>query len=359
MTNHDDASDLRLQPGPTGTIIDVPGIKVGHFTHDAVARGVTAILCEDGATAGVSVRGSNPGTFNTDALDPTTAGGIVHAIGLTGGSLFGLAAISGITEWLFHQGIGHRYRGALIPVVAGAVIYDLAFADPAVYPTSDWGYRAATNATSTPFPRGNIGAGTGGTAGKGPGCVRTKGGLGTASLLLPDGIVVGAMVVINALGGMVHPLTGDLYASDGGFDVPLLYRQPDAEPEEVRALTNTTLGVIATNARLTKPQATKVADLAHDGLARAIRPVHAMFDGDAIFAVAPNDGAILPQATSGANLTDMIGHAGADAMVLAVLDAARETCGMGDWPSVPEAQDAVRRARARGPADGAATIAQG
>lgn len=342
LTIQQTALELRLQPGPTGTMIDVPGIKVGHYTHDTVHRGVTAILCEGGATAGVSVRGSNPGTFNTDALDPTTSGGVVHAIGLTGGSLFGLGAIAGITEWLFHQQIGHRYRGAIIPVVAGAVIFDLAFADPTVYPTSEWGHRAAANATTSPFARGNVGAGTGGTAGKGPDCVRTKGGLGTSSLLLPDGIVVGAMVVINALGGLVHPVTGELYARSGGFDIPLLYQQRDLEPDAVRSLTNTTLGVIATNARLTKPQATKVAELAHDGLARAIRPIHAMLDGDAIFAVATEDGAILPSDTTGANLTDMIGHAGADAMVLAVLDAARETAGVGDWPSVADAQKALQ-----------------
>ncbi len=342
MTDQTQSSGLRLQPGPTNTLIDVPGIKVGHYTHDSVHRGVTAILCEGGATAGVSVRGSNPGTFNTDALDPTTAGGVLHAIGLTGGSLFGLGAIAGITEWLFQQGVGHHYRGALIPVVSGAVIFDLLFTDPAVYPTADWGHRAAANASMHPFKRGNIGAGTGGTAGKGPGCVRTKGGLGTSSLVLPDGIVVGAIVVINALGGMIHPLTGDLYATSGGFDVPLLYRQPDAEPDSVRSLTNTTLGVIVTNALLSKPQATKVAALAHDGLARAIRPIHAMLDGDSIFALSTQDGAILPSGTTGANLTDMVGHAGADAMVLAVLDAARETTGVDDWPSVADAQGAIR-----------------
>lgn len=342
MIDPSTSPSLGMQPGPTSSLIDVPGVKVGHHTHDSVRRGVTAILCGGGATAGVSVRGSNPGMSNTDALDPTTAGGTVHAIGLTGGSLFGLGAVAGITEWLFHQGIGHRYRGALIPVVAGAVIFDLAFTDPTVYPTAEWGHRAAANDSANPFERGNIGAGTGGTAGKGPGCVRTKGGLGTASLLLPDGIVVGAMVVINALGGLIHPLTGELYATHGRFDVPLLYRQPDAEPDAVRSLTNTTLGVIATNARLTKPQATKVAELAHDGLARAIRPIHAMLDGDAIFAISTVDEAILPTGTTGANLTDMIGHAGADAMVLAVLDASRETAGVDPWPSVADAQKAIR-----------------
>jgi L-aminopeptidase/D-esterase-like protein len=327
----------QLQPGPSNSIVDVPGIKVGHFTHETVHRGVTAILCEGGATAGVSVRGSNPGTFNTDALSPTASGEIVHAIGLTGGSLFGLGASAGITEWLFHQGIGFLYRGAILPVVSGAVIFDLVFADPTVYPTAEWGRKAAQAASTAPFARGNVGVGAGATAGKGPGCVRTKGGLGTASLLLPDGVIVGAVVVINALGGMVHPVTGELYAIMGGFDIPLLYRQPDIEPEAVLSPTNTTLAVVATNARLSKPQVTKIADLVHDGLARAIRPVHAMLDGDSVFALATEENAVVPSGTSDINLTDMVGHAASDAVVLAVLDAAASTAGVGEWPSVQEA----------------------
>lgn len=334
----------RLLPGPTNSLVDVPGIKVGHFTHETVRRGVTAILCEGGATAGVSVRGSNPGTFNTDALAPTAAGGTIHAIGLTGGSLFGLGASAGITEWLFDQGVGHRYRNALIPVVSGAVIFDLAFADPTVYPTAEWGREAAEAASTASFARGNVGVGAGATAGKGPGCVPTKGGLGTASLVLPEGIVVGAIVVINALGGMVHPSTGELYATRGGFDVPLLYQQPDVEPEEDAAgsPTNTTLAVVATNASLSKPQVAKVADLVHDGLARAIRPVHAMLDGDSVFALSTLDNPVAPEGTTGFNLTDMVGHAASDAIVLAVLDAAASTAGVGDWPSVEEAASQLR-----------------
>src|SRR5215218_10473496 len=248
MTAGNPPTDLRLQPGPTGSLIDVPGTEVGHYTHDSVLRGVTAVLCRDGAQAGVSVRGANPATFNTDALGTTRIGGGVHAIGLSGGSIFGLTAIAGITEWLVQHRIGFRLREALVPVVSGAVIYDLRF-DPLVYPKTEWGYSAAANASSQPFARGNVGAGTGGTAGKGPDCVRTKGGMGTASLLLPGGIVVGAIVVINALGGLVHPLTGELYASHGGFDVPLRYQQIDPVPEldNAASLTNTTLGLIATN----------------------------------------------------------------------------------------------------------------
>ena len=329
--------DLRLAPGVLNALTDVPGIEVGHYTHDRVQRGVTAILCKGGATAGISVRGGAPGTFNTDALAATTVGIVIHAIGLTGGSVFGLSAIAGITEWLLRNEIGLRRRGAILPIVSGAVIYDLDLSDPFLHPTAEWGHHAAQAANAGPFPRGNVGAGTGGTAGKGPGCVRTKGGLGTASLQLSEGLVVAALVVINSLGGLVHPLTGRLYASDGGFDLPLLYHRRDEEPDQVASLRNTTLGVIATNAELTKTQLIKVADLAHDGLARAIRPMHTMRDGDTIFALAPHANPVSEPNTTGANLTDLVGAAAADAMVLATLDAARETTAVPGWPSVEEA----------------------
>ena len=332
---------VRLEPGPLNAITDVPGVTVGHYTSERVLRGTTAVLCKAGAAAGVSVRGSNPGTIETDALAATATGSLVHGIGLTGGSLMGLSAVTGITEWLHSQGVGASVFGGLIPIVPGAVILDYRLSDPTVLPTGEWGHRAAAAAQGGRFERGSVGAGAGGTAGKGPGCVRIKGGLGTASLLLPGGIVVGALVVVNALGGLIHPVTGRLYATDGGFDVPLLYHQPDREPEVTIAMSNTTLGVIATNAALTKPQLIKVADLAHDGLARAIRPAHAMGDGDTIFAMAPYEGQVELEATTGANMTDLVGAAAADAMVLAILDAARETQGVEGWPSVVAAQAAL------------------
>src|SRR5215213_6708557 len=338
----DVGSGIRLQSGAFNALTDVPGIEVGHFTHDRVQRGVTAILCAGGATAGVSVRGANPGTFNTDALAATTVGTVVHAIGLTGGSVFGLGAIAGITEWLLRHEIGLRRRGALLPIVSGAVVYDLDLSDPFLHPTAAWGHQAAEAAKPEPFARGNVGAGTGGTAGKGPGCVRTKGGLGTASLQLPNGIVVGALVVVNSLGGIVHPMSGRLYASDGGFDVPLVYHRRDEEPDHVASLRNTTLGVVATNAQLTKQQLIKIADLAHDGLARAIRPIHTMLDGDTIFALSPHANAVSVSDTTGANMTDLVGAAAADAMVLATIDAARETKSVAGWPSVEDAMSILK-----------------
>lgn len=328
----------QLQPGPLNALTDVPGITVGHFTHDDVRRGVTAVLCREGASAGVSVRGSNPGTVNTDALAATTIGSIVHGIGLTGGSLFGLAATAGMAEWLFEQGEGLRIKQALLPILSGAVIYDLAVSDPTIIPTAEWGHKAAKAATSGPIGRGNVGVGAGATAGKGPGCVKTKGGVGTASLLLPGGIVVGALVVVNSLGGLIHPMTGELYATGGGFDIPVLYHPSDDGRDEVTSRTNTTLGVIATNADLEKSQLIKIADVAHDGLARAIRPMHTMRDGDTIFALSPYADRVKLESTTDARLTDLIGAAAADAIVLAVLDAARETEGIDGWPSVADVQ---------------------
>lgn len=330
----------QLRSGPLNALTDVPGIEVGHYTHEHedVRRGVTAVLCRDGASAGVSVRGSNPGTFNTDALAATTIGSLVHGIGLTGGSLFGLSATAGMGEWLFAHGHGLKTRGALLPIMAGAVIFDLTLSDPTVIPTTEWGHRAAGAASAGSFLRGNVGVGAGATAGKGNGCVKTKGGLGTASLALPGGVIVGALVVVNALGGLVHPVSGQLYAASGGFDIPLLYHPPGDAPDEETTRTNTTLGIIATNADLDKSQLIKIADLAHDGLARGIRPMHTMRDGDTIFALSPYASRVTLEDTEGARLTDLIGAAAADAMVLAVLDAARETDGIEGWPSVTEAQ---------------------
>ncbi len=329
---------LQLQSGPLNALTDVPGITVGHYTHDEVPRGVTAILCQEGAAAGVSVRGSNPGTVNTDALAATAIGSLVHGIGLTGGSLFGLAATAGMTQWLFEQGVGLRMDGAVLPIMSGAVIYDLRLSDPTIIPTADWGRQAAGAARDGEIMRGNVGVGAGATAGKRPGCIKTKGGLGTASLLLPGGIVVGALVVINSLGGPIHPLTGKLYATDGGFDTPLLYHLKDKVRDEVASRANTTLGVIATNADLEKSRLIKIADLAHDGLARAIRPMHTMRDGDTIFALSPYANRVRLEDTTDAKLTDLVGAAAADAMVLAVLDAARQTEGIDGWPSVTDAQ---------------------
>jgi L-aminopeptidase/D-esterase-like protein len=327
----------RLPHGPHDAITDVPGIEVGHYTHDRVLRGVTAVLCKAGGMAGVSVRGGNPGTYNTDAYGPTTIDNVCHAIGFSGGSVLGLAAIAGIGEWLYARGHGLRWGEVLLPVVAGAVIFDLFAVDPAVVPTAEWGQRAAAAAAPGPYARGNVGAGAGGTAGKGPGCLRFKGGLGSASLVLPGGIVVGALVVINALGGMAHPSDGRIYLTGGGYEDPLLYQMIDNPPQTDVAPMNTTLGIVATNARLDKAQLVKVADLAHNGFARAIRPMHTMLDGDTIFAIRPDAETVTVPGMTAANMTDLVGAAGADAIALACLDAAAQSQSIPDWPSLADA----------------------
>ena len=274
------------------------------------------------------------------ALGATTAGGVVHGIGLAGGSVFGLGAVSGITERLFHQGIGHRYRGAHPRRCRGGHLR-LAFADPAIFPTAEWGRQAAAAASTEDFPRGNSGAGAGGTAGKGPGCVRSKAGSAPprSSCRVES---VGALVVLNSLGGLIHPLTGELYATHGGrYPSPVPPAGSGAGPD--KRAPNTTLGLVATNAGLTKPQVAKIADLAHDGLARGSgRRTRC--------ATATRSSHWQPSTTQSGRRTrakriwtDLVGHAAADAMVLAILDAARETEGVDGWPSVAEARAAMAR----------------
>lgn len=327
------ATELRLPTGPSDSLVDVPGILVGQYSHPQVHRGSTAILTPEGALAAVSVRGSNPGTLETDTLAPTAIDVYVHGISLSGGSLFGLSAARGITDWLQAHGFGLARSGICLPIVPGAVIYDLDAADPTIVPTAEWGYWAAEAAVPTPFARGNVGAGRGGTAGKGPGCVRVKGGLGTASLILPGGIVVGAIAVVNALGSPIDSLTGRLYAREGGFDQSRVFLFPrnwtSTMPEA-----NTTLGVVATNCRLDKVQLAKVADLAHDGFARAIRPMHTMRDGDTVFALSVGgDSRVTPDLEFAFEVTDLIGAAAADAMVCAVLDAVLQAEGIAGFPA--------------------------
>jgi L-aminopeptidase/D-esterase-like protein len=327
------ADTPQIRPGATNSLIDVPGVLVGHYSHPDVYRGATAVLTPGGALASVSVRGSNPGTIETEALAATAIDVTVHGISLCGGSLFGLAAARGMMDWCQENQIGLWRSGIWLPVVAGAVIYDLNAADPTVRPSAEWGYRAAAAAGRDPFPRGNVGAGRGGTAGKGRGTVPVKGGLGTASIVLPEGVVVGALAVVNSLGSPVDPVSGRLYARDGGHDRPR-YFQPrpyglDGFPEG-----NTTLGVVATNCTLSKVQLAKIAELTHNGFARVIRPIHTMLDGDTIFALSTaGEGRLVPEQTTDFQVTDMIGAAAADAMVLALIDAFMEADSIPGFPA--------------------------
>jgi len=272
-------------------ITDVKGLQVGHWTDEGAATGCTVVLCgEEGAVAGVDVRGGAPGTRELALLAPTCLVQRVHAICLSGGSAFGLAAADGVMRYLEERSIGFETGVARVPIVPAAILFDLALGDPSVRPDAAAGYAACEAANSGPVPEGSVGAGTGATVGKLRGLAGAmKGGLGTASCRTAEGITVGALAVVNCFGDVVDPSTGEIVAgarrADGkGFvdmEAALLERLPPIQPP----LANTTLGVVATDAALTKAQATKVAQMAHDGLARAIHPVHTPFDGDLVFAL--------------------------------------------------------------------------
>ncbi|MBM7582262.1 L-aminopeptidase/D-esterase-like protein [Caldicoprobacter guelmensis] len=273
-----------------GKITDVPGIEVGHAQDFDAKTGCTVVISREGAIGGVDVRGSAPGTRETDLMRPMNLVEKVHAVVLCGGSAFGLAAASGVMRYLEERGIGFDAGVAKVPIVAGAVIFDLGYGDWRVRPDENMGYQACLNASASDVPQGSVGAGTGATVGKilGMECCM-KGGVGTSSIRLPGGIVVGAIVVVNALGDVVDPKTGRILAGarhpkTGAFiDTWKFIIEGNALKNAVSG--NTTIGVVATNARLTKEQANKVAAMAHDGLALAIRPVHTMLDGDTLFAL--------------------------------------------------------------------------
>ena len=273
------------------TITAISGIKVGHATNEKARTGCTVILCESGAVAGVDVRGSAPGTRETDAIRPGGLVEEVHAVLLTGGSAFGLDAAGGVMQFLEERGVGFRAGQVRVPIVPSAVIFDLGVGDPKVRPDREMGYCACVNATSARVPMGRVGAGTGATVGKGPGLQPSNGGVGSACRVLKSGLIVGAIVVVNAVGNIVDPTTGEIVTGakqpETGEFVDIVEKLSEqAEGDLFQGpSTNTTIGVVGTNAALSPTAVTKVAQIAHDGLARTIRPVHTMFDGDTIFAL--------------------------------------------------------------------------
>jgi len=275
-------------------ITDVPGIRVGHWTNRRAATGCTVVLCpRDGAIGGVDVRGGAPGTRETDLLRPGAIAGRANAVLLTGGSAFGLDAASGVARYLEEEGIGHRFGGAFIPLVPAAVVFDLNIGSAKVRPGAEEGYRAARGAKGGMVAQGSVGAGTGCTVAKADGLERClKGGLGTASERTPDGLIVGAIAVVNAGGEIVdsargRPIAAPRADTPGGFlDTIELMRAGSTGPPPGE---NTTLAVVATNARLTKEQAGRLASVSHDGFARAVRPAHTVSDGDTVFALATGD----------------------------------------------------------------------
>jgi L-aminopeptidase/D-esterase-like protein len=317
--------------GAAGSITDVQGVKVGHFTDSRRPTGCTVLLFEKGATAGVDVRGSAPGTRETDLLNPINTVQQVQAILLSGGSAFGLDAASGVVRYLDEHHLGFAVGDVMVPIVPAAILYDLGVGDPKIRPTADSGYKACEAATTGRVAEGNVGAGAGATIGKMFGPKQAmKSGLGSASVRVGDtGIVVGAIVAVNAAGDVVDPKTGRIIAGarkpDGSGFVDSMARI--REGYSVRASgANTTIGVVATNAVLDKVQATKVAQMAHDGLARTIYPVHTPNDGDTIFAVAT--GTLAQRANHGA-----IGALAAEVVAQAVLRAVMMAKGIAGLPS--------------------------
>jgi L-aminopeptidase/D-esterase-like protein len=312
-------------------ITDVPGVKVGHFTRTERLTGCTVILTEAGAIAGVDVRGSAPGTIETDLLNPVNLVEQVHAIFLSGGSAFGLDVATGVRKFLYEKKIGFRTRAANVPIVPGAILYDLNVGGkPEIWPTADCGYRAAQSASDGVVAEGNVGAGAGATVGKSAGAGGAmKGGLGTASLALSDGLIVGAIVAVNAVGDVIDPATGRVIAGvrtpdgKGLADARKILR--GGRPLTAQPGQNTTIGVVATNAKLTKTQATKVAQMAHDGVARSIYPAHTMGDGDTMFAIATG--------TAADGDVSRIGALAAEMMAEAIVRAVRQATSIPDYPA--------------------------
>ena len=273
----------------SGSFLDVGGLILGHAANAEGMTGVSVAIAPNGAVAGVDVRGAAPGTRETDLLNPSNMVERIHAVALCGGSAYGLDAAGGVMRYLEETGIGLSVGPAIVPIVCAAVIFDLLVGTPGIRPDAQMGYQAAQSATQNENRQGNIGAGTGATVAKMlPGAMPAKGGIGMASLPLPGGGTVSALICINALGDIVDPKTneGIACASIGGQKV----RAIDAIEQSITApFGNTTIGIIATDVALSKAQANRLASVAHDGLALSIRPAHTMHDGDTLFALSTGD----------------------------------------------------------------------
>jgi L-aminopeptidase/D-esterase-like protein len=324
-------------------ITDIPGLRVGHDTNLEAATGCTVVLCNWPAIGGVDVRGGAPGTRETDLLRPEYMMQEVHAVLLTGGSAFGLDAAGGVMRYLEARGTGFAVGDVRVPIVPAAVLFDLGFGRSDVRPDAAAGERACQNATTGPIAQGNVGAGTGATVGKFLGFAQAmKGGLGSASASLPSGPLVGALVAVNAAGDVRDPetqriLAGTRHPSGQGF---LLESMPIiATPTQAA---NTTIAVVATNALLTKTDATIIARMAHDALALAIRPVHTLMDGDTIFVLGLGqpDQHAGPEKLGPAELS-MIGAAAVQTLARAIVKAIQAAESL---HGLPAARDLARQA---------------
>jgi L-aminopeptidase/D-esterase-like protein len=333
------ASTPPAEPAPANlTLTAVDGLEVGHVTLDQRPTGCTVILAREGTVGSVDVRGAAPGTRETDALDPIGNLKVVDAIVLAGGSAYGLDAATGVVKWLDEGHAGHPAGTARVPIVPSAVLIDLWFGgDPGVRPGADCGYRAAQHASAAPVEEGNVGAGTGATVGKflGHDSVRggpMKAGIGSSGITLPNGLVVAAIVAVNAMGDIIDPDTGQVIAGVRGMDGQLADARKllrAGQPKQRPTTGNTTIGVVATNARLTKEQARRVAEMAHDGYARAISPIHTLVDGDTVFSLATGT-------WTGTADEGLVGALAADAMAVAIVRAAVQSRASHGLPSARE-----------------------
>jgi L-aminopeptidase/D-esterase-like protein len=315
------------------TITKVAGIEVGHWTDLEAATGCTVILCRQGAVGGVDVRGSAPGTRETDFLRPVNLMQKAHAVVLSGGSAYGLDAASGVMGWLEEEGIGFDVGVAVVPLVAPAVLFDLTIGRPDVRPGPEAGYVACQATTDGPVAEGCIGAGTGATVGKllGPEFA-TKSGLGSVARRIAGDVTVGALVAVNAFGDVVDPDTGKLIAGTRnprgqGFVNTVEQLHGELGQPTLGFPSNTTLAVVATDAVLSKEGANKMAQMAHDGLAQAIRPIHTMLDGDTVFALSTGKRTDVPVDVS------IIGAVAASVLAEAVVRAVHQATSLADLPA--------------------------
>jgi L-aminopeptidase/D-esterase-like protein len=314
-----------------GSITDVPGVRVGHFTDSRRPTGCTVVLFDDGAIGGVDVRGSAPGTRETDLLHPLNTVQQINAILLSGGSAFGLDAATGVMRYLEEHGKGYRAGRYTIPIVPAAILFDLGVGNGKIRPDADAGYAACRNA-SEKVEQGNVGAGAGATVGKMFGAgFAMKSGLGTASIKLADsGLIVAAIVAVNAVGDVMDHQSGKLLAGARNADGKGLRNSMasliSGSGSRGTAGTNTTIGVVATNATLTKSEVNKVAQMAHDGLARSISPVHTSMDGDTVFAAATGG------LTSKADVS-RVGALGAEALARAIKQAVLSATSIPGYPA--------------------------
>ena len=317
------------------TITAVAGLEAGHYTDLANATGCTVVLCRDGAVGGVDVRGGSPGTRETNLLEPVRRVDRLFAVVLSGGSAFGLDAASGVMAYLEEQGLGFKVASVItVPIVSSAILFDLGLINSKVRPGPEEGRAACLAANTDPIEEGSVGAGTGATVAKTGGSQRAvKGGIGSFSLKLATGHVVSAVVAVNAIGGVWDYTTGQLVAGprrdDGGFDDPVEVLLQAPAPSDSSGHENTTIGIVATDASLSREDTNYLARASHDGLALAIRPCHTIRDGDTMFAMSTG------RNQDPADLT-ALGAAAVEATAQAVLRGVRLATGLGGIPAVSE-----------------------